>query len=515
MTKPISFGEINVDVRAGRDRAAHALDPETPFRIAILGDFSGRASRGVCETGPALASRPAVVIDRDNFDEVLSKLNVQLRLSVAGDHGPRLDLSFRELDDFHPDRIFERTDVFRKLKETRAKLADPQTFAAAVRSSQAVREHRPADPASTSAPVELFRSSLLDQVTGATEGRAAGATPSRTRDEWGEFLKQIVEPHLVPNPDPRQPEILAQVDQATGGLMRSLMHYPDFQALEAAWRAVFFLVRRVETGAQLKLYLLDVSKTELAADLASADDLSQTGIYKLLVEKTVGTPGAEPWAVLVGSYTWVPARNDAELLGRLARIASAAGAPFLSAASSRLLGCASFAETPNPRDWSGRTDAEGAKSWELLRKLPEASYVGLVLPRFLLRLPYGEKTGATERFDFEEMSPTPEHEEYLWGNPAIACALLLAQAFTEDGWNLRPDGSAEIEGLPLHIYKVEGTARATPCAEALFTEEAVEAILEKGFMPLVSQKDRDAIRLARSQALAEPLTPLSGRWRIS
>jgi type VI secretion system protein ImpC len=514
MTKPVSFGEINVDVRAGRDRAAHALDPETPFRIAILGDFSGRASRGVCETGPALASRRAVVIDRDNFDEVLSKLDVQLSLPVAGDHGPRLELSFHELDDFHPDRIFERTDVFRKLKETRAKLADPQTFAAAVRSSQAVREQRPADLQSTSAPVELFRSSLLDQVAGATEGRAAGATPSRARDEWGEFLQQIVEPHLVPNPDPRQPEILAQVDQATSGLMRSLLHHTDFQALEAAWRAVFFLVRKVETHAQLKLCLLDVSKTDLAADLASAHDLSQTGIYKLLVEKTVGSPGAEPWAVLVGSYTWGPARDDAELLGRLARIASAAGAPFLSAASPRLLGCASFAETPNPRDWSGRKDAESAQSWEILRKLPQASSVGLALPRFLLRLPYGKKTDATECFDFEEMPQTPDHEEYLWGNPAFACALLLAQAFTEDGWNLRPGGNAEIDGLPLHIYQAEGTARAKPCAEALFTEEAVEAILEKGFMPLVSQKERDAIRLVRVQSLADPLAALSGRWRI-
>ena len=513
MTKPLSFGEISVDVHAGRDRSTRGPDSETPFRIAILGDFSGRASRGVCETGPALANRRAAVIDRDNFDEVLAKFAVQLRLPVAGDHGPRLDLSFHELDDFHPDRIFERTNVFRKLKETRAKLADPETFAAAVRSTQAARAQRPAGTESTSAPAELFRSSLLDQVTGATESRAAGAAPSRVRDEWSEFLQQIVEPHLVPSPDPRQPEILAQVDQATSGLMQALMHHADFQALEAAWRAVFFVVRRVETDSQLKLYLLDISKAELAADLVSAHDLSQTGLYKLLVEKTVGTPGAEPWALLVGNYTFGPPRDDAELLGRLAKIASAAGAPFLSAASARLLGCTSFAETPNPRGWGGPTDPESAQSWQALRKLPEASSLGLALPRFLLRLPYGKKTDATERFDFEEMPQTPDHEEYLWGNPAIACSLLLAQAFTQAGWNLRPGVSAEIDGLPLHIYKAEGTARAKPCAEALFTEEAVEAILEKGLMPFVSQKERDAIRLARFQSLADPLAGLSGRWR--
>ena len=513
MTKPVSFGEINLDVRVGRERTAHVLDPKTPFRIAVLGDFSGRASRGVCETGPALASRRSVVIDRDNFDEVLAKFNVQLRLPVAGDHGPRLDLNFHELDDFHPDRIFERTEVFRKLKETRAKLADPQTFAAAVRSTQAARAQRPSGPESISAPAELFRTSLLDQVAGATESRAAGATPSRIPDEWGEFLQQLVAPHLIPSPDPRQPEILAQVDQATSGLMQALMHHADFQALEAAWRAVFFLVRRVETDSQLKLYLLDVSKAELAADLASAEDLSRTGTYKLLIEKTAGSPGAESWALLVGNYTFGPAREEAELLGRLVKIANAAGAPFLSAASAPLLGCASFAETPNHREWTGPKDAVSAQSWQALRKLQEASYLGLALPRFLLRLPYGKKTDSTERFGFEEMSEAPDHEEYLWGNPAMACGVLLAQAFSVNGWDLWAGVSTEIDSLPLHIYKTEGTSRAKPCAEALFTEEAVEAIVERGFMPLVSQKERDTIRLVRFQSFADPPAVLSGRWR--
>jgi type VI secretion system protein ImpC len=305
------------------------------------------------------------------------------------------------------------------------------------------------------------------------------------------------------------------VDQATSGLMRALMHHADFQALEAAWRAVFFLVRRVETDAQLKIYLLDVSKTELIADLASLHDLSQAGIYKLLVEKTVGAPGAEPWALIAGHYTFNPTRDDAALLGRLAKIASAAGAPLLSAASPRLLGCASFAGAANPREWGGPKDAESAQAWEALRKLPEALSVGLALPRFLLRLPYGKKTDSTERFDFEEVAQTPDHEEYLWGHPAMVCALLLAQAFTANGWNLRPGVNAEIDGLPLHIYKTEGIARAKPCGETLFTDEAVEAILERGFMPLVSQKERDSIRLARFQSFADPLAALSGRWRTA
>jgi len=133
--------------------------------------------------------------------------------------------------------------------------------------------------------------------------------------------------------------------------MAALLHVPDFQLLESAWRALFFLVRRVETSERLKMYLLDVSKTQLAADLLAAEELRSSGLWKLVEERTVGTPGAEPWAVLVGNYTFEPTRKDAELLARIAKLARAAGAPFLAAASPRLLGCQSVYELPHPRDW--------------------------------------------------------------------------------------------------------------------------------------------------------------------
>src|SRR5262249_35019174 len=162
-------------------------------------------------------------------------------------------------------------------------------------------------------------------------------------------------------------------------------------------------VRRLETDAGLKLYLLDIAKAELTADLRSADDLLSTGLYRLLVEQTVGTPGAQPWGVLVGSYTFDQSREDVELLGRLAQLVGRAGAPFLAAASDRLLGCASLAETPDPADWQPTADPEGQETWARLRQLPEAAYLGLALPRFLLRLPYGKDTDPTDQFAFNEM----------------------------------------------------------------------------------------------------------------
>ena len=232
-----------------------------------------------------------------------------------------------------------------------------------------------------------------------------------------------------------QAEFVAKVDAVISELMRRILHHPDFQALEAAWRGLYFLVSQLETGDNLKLFLLDISQAELAADLVAAGDITSTGAYSLLVKQTAEPTGEEFWAVLAGNFTFDHTREDAALLSSLAKLASAAGAPFIAAAHPHLLGCDSLAETPDPDDWRSTADNETHEAWAALRKLPEASFLGLVLPRFLLRLPYGKDTDPAERFVFEEMEAMPRHEEYLWGNPSFACAYLLAQAFSQYGWN--------------------------------------------------------------------------------
>jgi type VI secretion system protein ImpC len=138
----------------------------------------------------------------------------------------------------------------------------------------------------------------------------------------------------------------------------------------------------------------------------------------------------------------------------------------------------------------------------------------LTLPRFLIRLPYGKETESTELFDFDEMPDTDAHEDYLWANPAFAATLLLAQTFTQQGWELRPGTLAEIAGLPIHICTVEGESRTKPCAEVLMTQTSAEEMIEKGFMPLASLKDQPVIRLVRFQSLADPPSALAGRWSL-
>jgi type VI secretion system protein ImpC len=500
MPRPSSFA--NVEIETGeRSQRVEARDPDSPFHIAVLGDFSGRENRGVLDA--KLQGRKAVLIDRDNFEDMLARFAPELHLPLGGPDGPRIPVRFRELDDFHPDRIFERLKIFQALRDTREKLNGRSTFEAAaaeVRSwSGTVSPSLAA--ASQGKPPDISKFStreLFEQALSATESRTSAARPL---DDFQTLLRDIVAPYVEPRPDPQKADLIAQVDCAISGQMRALLHHTDFQALEAAWRGLFFLIRRLSTGENLKVYMVDIAKPELAADLVAT--------YELLIE---GAPRGEPWSVLAANYMFDTSEEDLQLLGRMAAVARHAGAPFLAAASSRVLGCESLGETPEPRKWRKGSKQDGADAWDALRRLPQASWLGMVLPRFLLRLPYGKQTESTERFAFEEFRESPQHEDYLWGNPALACAYLLGEAFLESGWEMRPGEICEISGLPAHIYKADGESHMKPCGEALLGEEATEAMLDRGLMPFISMRGSDAIRLVRFQSLATPRADLSGRW---
>ncbi|MBU0907990.1 MAG: type VI secretion system contractile sheath large subunit, partial [Proteobacteria bacterium] len=166
----------------------------------------------------------------------------------------------------------------------------------------------------------------------------------------------------------------------------------------------------------------------------------------------------------------------------------------------------------DPDDWQPQAEPAAQEAWQLLRSLPESQYVGLVLPRFLLRLPFGADTEPLDSMSFDELGEEGGHEKYLWGNPCLACALLLGQAFSRREWAMEPGEVDEISNLPLHVYRKDGESRTKPCAEVVFSQRAAEMIMEKGFMPLLSFLNQDRVRLARFQSIAEPLTRLAGPW---
>lgn len=514
MPEPLQPKKPEMHLVASLGPAGGAPLPDTPFRVAVLGDFG--AGAGV---------RRLVEIDRDNFDDVLRSLGVGLRLRLSDrERGEPLTLAFEGLEDFHPDRIYERLEIFQSLRRTRRRLEDPSTFDSAAAEVRAWARHvaaapTPPEPEATADARQGqqeeggFARDLVEELLNAPQGAAAVRHPEGLSDLNG-FLREIVLPHVTPSEDARKPELIDAVDAAAGRLMRAVLHHTDFQRLEAAWRALHLLVSKAETGATLKLYLLNLTREGLAEGLRAGEGERAGSLQKLLIEEAVATSGGEPWSLLLGDYTFEPTRGDAELLRAIAVVAQQAGAPFVAAGGPRVAGCESFAATPDPADWRRpEWDGDDARAWVELRRSPGARHLGLAVPRFLLRLPYGRETEPAERFNFEEFEEgVSGHEDYLWGNPAFLCGHLLAEAFSRSGWGMRPGEVKEVEGLPLHVFESDGESQAKPCAEMLLTERAAEGLLECGVMPLLSFKHGDTVRLARFQSLADPTAGLAGRW---
>ncbi|MCK9296113.1 MAG: type VI secretion system contractile sheath large subunit [Desulfobulbaceae bacterium] len=508
MPDPITISEYDFAIAGDLEKRAVKPQPETPFRILLVGDFSGRTSRG--EGNPARL-RP-VAIDRDNLDAVLERLQVEIALPLAGKKQGPVTIGFAEMDDFHPDRIYQRLEIFAELRDMREALDDPAALAML---SDELREQPPATEMTQLPPLPAAPegAGLLDQIIDQTTHSSSRQTSPRSGSQLDSLVRELVRPHLVAKAHPRQQEMRDAVDRAAGELLRLIIGHPHFQAMEAAWRGLDFLVARLETADKLGVYLLDMSKEELAADLARDSDLRKSAIFRLLVEEAVQTPGGEPWAMVAGCYSMEKTLADIGLLARLAQVAGAAGAPFIAAANDRMLCGRSLHQTPDPDDWQPEAEAEAEEAWQLLRRLPESQYLGLVLPRFLLRLPFGADTETLDSMPFEELGEEEGgHERYLWGNPVLACALLLGQAFSNQGWRMRPGEVDEIARLPLHVYQQDGESRTKPCAEVVLTQRAAELIMERGFMPLLSFVNQDRVRLARFQSIAEPPTRLAGPW---
>jgi type VI secretion system protein ImpC len=506
--------DIETDVKFGIESTA--LPEDAPFKVLLLGDWSGRGNRSDASNGDLRQRRP-ISIDRDNFDEVMKKMRVELDLQ--GDNNVTLRFRFTELEDFHPDRIFQQVPLFAKMRETRNRLMNPNTFDAAaeeVRSWAGAAKEEEKSVEETQKPFvprEAPSDNLLEQLLAEAQSAPAPAkSPSVDMAEINALIAEAVKPYLVKTDEKEQARLVAAVDEATSELMRAILHYPHFQALEAAWRAAFFVVRQVDTDIDLKLYLLDITKEELAADLKSADDLRESALYKWLIEETIETPGGDPYAVVCANYVFKPIVDDIATLSRISKLSKAANTPFIAHARPEILGCHSLAETPDPADWNASEDSKEAQLWAALRSLPEAAHLGMVIPRFLVRLPYGKDTEPTESFSFEELTSVSEHDNYCWANPSFACALLLSQSYRAFGWDMEQGLLQDIDGLPLHVYQEDGETKIKPCAEAVLTFNTAEKILDKGLMPIVSFKDTDRVRLVRYQSIASPPTHLRGRW---
>jgi type VI secretion system protein ImpC len=486
---------VELDVDAGVPRSATVQpavrDVSTasgPFRIAVIGDFSARAHRRAHETERTFATLRPVRVDRDELDAALAGFSPKLMLTLSPDAEP-ITVSFTSLDEFHPDSLFQRLPLFRDLRAEGARAAAGASLSAA------------RVPKGTDTPAGVLDAILGDVPLppgGAAIARSATRPAlERADDGLSEFVAHAVAAHVVRLPGEAELAARADSDQMITATMRALLHHPEFQSLEALWRGVALLATRLDTDATLQIHLVDLSASELTADLSAASP-DESDTYKLLA-------GLGPWALIVAAC---PLGDDLTLLARLGAVARELGAPLLGGAHPALVGAPDFGAIPDPDEW--RTDERAA--WSAIRASSVAPHIALLFPRVLLRLPYGRSAEPCDLFPFEELPVDghPAHNELLWGSGAFAGALAVGEGFVEGGWSLRP--AREISGLPLHVYRVNGEAFAVPCAEVVMGEHVGDRLMDRGLSPLLGVRDSDVVVIPMLRSIAARSTPFRGHW---
>ena len=509
---PFAFS-ANFNTRSESTGTELQAQSDRRFSIALMSDFSGAQNNA----GSAdLSGRRFVEIDRYNYDEILASMGLQLKLCLDADEDSGVDVSISSLKDFHPDQLYKNVAVFGQLRDLRQRLNNPQTFKQALEEISDFREdellpveEEPQQPQITETPaVDSSGGSILDSILEETENRSADNGKISNSAELVQESKSLVDGFIrklvankkgVISRDSRQDEMVAAVDEAITLQMRSLLHHPQFQALESSWRAVHFMVRRLRAGKSLKLYLLDVGREALAADL-EIDDVTQSQLYKLFCDTSIGDVD---WNLIIGDYRFGADIDDVLLLSQLGVIAQQAGAQFIAAADEKLVGCDAFAQSENPDKWLYEMPQPVEKAWSILRKSAVAKNISLALPRFILREPYGSKATPVKSFSFEEMPSSPEHESYLWGNPAFLKAEQIARSFLQTGWEMQYANVMNTEDLPLHYYQQAGRTLVKPCAEIPLTENGGAKMLAQGLIPLWSVKDADRIHSGDFHSIAE------------
>lgn len=494
MRYSLNFGRLST-------KPPRRITGDETFRIAVLGDFSGRANAGKLEAGALLAGRKPHGADIDNFTSVARQWNAALRLPV-GTAGELIEVKIASLEDLHPDNLFDRLPVFQELSTLRRRLKNNSTFAAAAREVQNWSEL--ASPKTAVSRPAQSGSSAMPAGTLNDFARLLGQSPSPAARESpvDQLIQRLIAPYIVPAAHPDQAKMVAAVDEALSATMRRVLHHPDFQALESLWRSVDLLTRKLETNSQLQIVLYDITAQEMAADLSSTDALETSGLYQLLVEKPATDHGFGPPSVLIGNFIFDLTPSHAELLGRIGKLAAAAGAPFIAGVTTDCL----IQRKPD------EIHPKITESWTALRQMPQAAYLGLTVPRFMLRWPYGAATEPIESFKFEEFTPQAGLHGMLWANGSILAGLLLGTTFNEQGLAGMELGSQMALGdVPLYYYTdADGDQVALPSTERNVSEPVAVHIMAQNFMPVVALRSRPEVRLGSFQSLGGAL--LAGPW---
>ena len=304
--------------------------------------------------------------------------------------------------------------------------------------------------------------------------------------------------------------IIAEIDRKLTDQVNLILHNSEFQKLESAWRGLHYMVNNTETDEMLKIRVMNISKKDLAKTLKKYKGISwdQSPLFKKIYEEELGQFGGEPFGCLVGDYHFDHSPPDVELLTQIAQISAASHSPFISGVSPTTLQMESWSELANPRDLTKIFSTPDYAAWRSLRDSEDSRYIGLAMPRFLARLPYGEKTNPVDEFVFEEDTSGADSSKYSWANSAYAMATNINRSFKLYGWCSRIRGvesGGAVENLPVHAFPTDDGGVDMKCPTEIAISDRREAELAKsGFMPLIHKKNSDFAAFIGAQSLQKP-----------
>lgn len=363
--------------------------------------------------------------------------------------------------------------------------------------------------AAAAAPAEATEErSILDEIVQATRLQPSDEAYGVTKRGVEALITQLLEPgREVPKVSKAVvDEMIAEIDKRLGMQLDVILHHPDFQKLESAWRSMKYLVDKTDFRENNKIEILNVNKENLLEDFEDAPEITKSGLYKTVYTAEYGQFGGQPYAAMIGNYAFGAGPLDIKLLQYLASVASMAHAPFIGAAGPTMFGLDDFNGLPQLKDLKSIFEGPQYTKWQSFRQSEDARYVGLALPRFLLRLPFGPETAPVKAFNYKE-DVSANHNDYLWGNAAFAFATRLTDSFAKYRWCaniIGPKGGGTVEDLPLHQYEAMGAIQTKIPTEVLISERREYELAEEGFIALTMRKGSDNAAFFSANSVQKP-----------
>jgi type VI secretion system protein ImpC len=302
--------------------------------------------------------------------------------------------------------------------------------------------------------------------------------------------------------------MIAEVDKRLGMQVNEILHAPAFQALESAWRSLRFVVERTEFRENIKLEVLSISKEDLLADLDDSPDLTKSGFYKIVYSNEYGVFGGKPFGVMNMNFAFGPGAQDVDMMRKLTSVAAMAHCPIIANASPQFFGDSTFRGVPNLKDLKAIFEGPAYARWRGFRESEDARYLGLTMPRFMLRVPYGEKGIPVRSFNFEE-DVIDNHERYLWGHASNALVTRITDSFAKYRWApniIGPQAGGTVDALPLHVYDAMGETQTKIPTEVMLTERREYELSDEGFIGLTFRKDADNAAFFSANSVQKPKT---------